>query len=292
METANSNSQHLDSFNLAEHYLWQLRRFLTRFDFEPDEVWVSPLLLGRSNRLFSRIWKHTFGRIASASIFGLHSGFFMRRVKYDRAKRLNGQDWPLAAETMVGLKRLENVDQCIRTVLDEKIPGDFLEAGVWRGGTAIYMTAALRVHGDSDRKVILADSFRGLPKPDGRFSADFDDIHWSYNFLSVSADEVTKNFEKYGIPTTNVEFLKGFFKDSLPSLKSHSLSILRLDGDMYGSTIDVLENAWEKLSPGGFLIVDDWSLQARQAVEDFLGPLLQKIEIRSIDSSSVYFRKP
>ena len=88
-------------------------------------------------------------------------------------KRLNGMDWPAQAKTMIGLKRLDNIEDCMTTVLKENIPGDFIETGVWRGGATILMRAILKEQNVEDRKVWLADSFQGLPPPDVRkYKAD------------------------------------------------------------------------------------------------------------------------
>ena len=69
---------------------------------------------------------------------------------------------------MVGLARLDNVQHCVEDVLRNRVPGDLIEAGVWRGGVTILMRAILKAHGVSDRNVWVADSFRGLPRPDTR----------------------------------------------------------------------------------------------------------------------------
>jgi hypothetical protein len=73
----------------------------------------------------------------------------------------NGTAWPLLGETMIGLKRLDNLHACIKSVLESKVPGDFIEAGAWRGGATIFMRAALMAYGDPNRRVWVADSFEG-----------------------------------------------------------------------------------------------------------------------------------
>ncbi|WP_232682129.1 TylF/MycF family methyltransferase, partial [Nocardioides sp. R-C-SC26] len=96
---------------------------------------------------------------------------------FDAERREVGRDWPAGAETMVGLKRLANVRQVLESVIADGVPGDFIEAGAWRGGTCIYARAILAAHGAPDRTVWVADSFEGLPAPDGRFEADAGDQH-------------------------------------------------------------------------------------------------------------------
>ena len=84
--------------------------------------------------------------------------------QFDVPVRVEGRDWPARAHTMIGLKRLANVRECVERVLADNVPGDLIETGVWRGGTTIFMRAILKVHGVTDRLVWVADSFAGLPR--------------------------------------------------------------------------------------------------------------------------------
>ena len=92
--------------------------------------------------------------------------------RFNAEARTWGEDWPPDAETMVGLKRLENVQFCVEDVLARGVPGDFAETGVWRGGVCILIRAILKAHDVTNRVVWLADSFEGLPEPDARFPQD------------------------------------------------------------------------------------------------------------------------
>jgi O-methyltransferase len=204
-----------------------------------------------------------------------------------------GTDWPLFAETMIGLRRLNQLQIALETIEEEEIPGNFLEAGVWRGGACIFAAAFLHNKGIENRLVFAADSFEGLPLPDSKYPVDAGDIHHAYDFLSVSLDEVKNNFASYLVPTERVVFVKGFFSESLKNLDCGSLAILRLDGDMYSSTTQALNSLFDRLSPGGFVIVDDWTLPgARKAVQDFLSERGMHPEIVPIDQSSMFFRLP
>ena len=157
------------------------------------------------------------------------------------------------------MKRLNQIEEAVTTVLREAVPGDLIETGCWRGGATIFMRAVLRAYGDSTRTVWVADSFEGLPKPDGRFQQDKGDEHWKFkSALGVSLEEVKANFARYGLLDDNVRFLKGWFKDRLPAAPIERLAVLRLDGDMYASTMDALNSLYERLSPGGYAIVDDY----------------------------------
>lgn len=216
------------------------------------------------------------------------------RTTYNPEWRYVGADWPAEAETMVGMKRLNNVQFCVTDVLANGIQGDFIETGVWRGGVCILIEAILKVYGATDRLVWLADSFEGLPRPDGRYAQDAGDTFYKHKeSLGVPLEDVKANFERYGMLGDNVRFLKGWFKDTLPSAPITQLAVLRLDGDMYSSTMDALRNLYGKLSVGGYAIVDDyWSVAAcKQAVDDFRTQQNIVEPIQTIDADGVFWKK-
>jgi O-methyltransferase len=204
----------------------------------------------------------------------------------------NGTYWPKRAHTMIGMKRLNNIEHCICTVLQEGIPGDFMETGVWRGGATIFM-AGLNKHYSAGRRVFVADSFEGLPPPDvKKWPQDSGDDHYTYPFLAVSEETVRGNFKRYDLLDDSVIFIKGFFEESIPKAPVGTLSVLRLDGDMYGSTMTVLQELYDRVSPGGFIIIDDWSiLKCRAAVTDFLAERGLTPQIEKIDECGVFWRK-
>ncbi len=208
-------------------------------------------------------------------------------------QRSNGQFWPLYADTMIGMKRLDQLQSAIETILAEGVEGDFIETGVWRGGACIFMRGVLAAYGVSDRRVFVADSFAGLPEPDPQaFPADRESQFHRIPFLAVSREEVERNFAKYGLLDDRVVFLQGWFKDTLPAAPIEKLALLRLDGDMYGSTMDALTNLYPKLSPGGFCIIDDFFLgPCRLAVEEYRAAHGIDAEMRVIDTCSAYWRK-
>lgn len=212
---------------------------------------------------------------------------------YDPITRSLGRDWPSLAQTMIGTARMRNLRHICETAILDDIPGDFIETGVWRGGACIYMRGILKAYGDTERRVFLADSFRGLPVPNPEvYPADYGDPHHSYHQLVVSRQDVEANFRHYGLLDDRVVFLEGWFKDTLPSAPVERLSVLRLDGDMYESTILALDSLYHRVSPGGFIIIDDYFLQpCAKAVDGFreshgiVAPLLP------IDGWSVWWRK-
>jgi O-methyltransferase len=218
----------------------------------------------------------------------------VRNHTADPSVRLEGRDWPADAETMIGMKRLDNVQACVTDAVRNGVPGDLIETGVWRGGAVILMRAVLKALGDTRRVVWAADSFQGLPRPDAeRYPADAADRHWSFAPLAVSVDEVKRNFERYGLLDDQVRFLVGWFKDTLPTAPIEKLAVARLDGDMYESTMDALEALYPKLSVGGYLIVDDygWVPGCKQAVDDYRGRHDIGDALRTIDWSGVFWQR-
>ena len=215
------------------------------------------------------------------------------RRRFSDSERNEGLIWPGYADTMIGLKRLDSLQDCIETVLREQVPGDFIETGVWRGGSCIFMRAALAAYGVEDRTVFVADSFEGLPPPDAAtYPADQGDTHHLNRYLAVSREEVEANFKKYELLDSQVTFLKGWFKDTLPNAPIGSLAIMRLDGDMYSSTMDALNSLYPKLSDGGFCIIDDYALAGcKSAVDDFRASHNISAEMVTIDWTGRYWRK-
>jgi hypothetical protein len=212
---------------------------------------------------------------------------------YDVERRRKGLDWPSRAHTMVGLERLKNLRRLVGCVLDDNTPGDLLEAGVWRGGASIYMRALLSVHGVTDRRVWVVDSFAGLPPPDEHaFPADKGDRLHEIDWLAVPLDEVKRNFEKYAMLDSQVEFVQGWFKDTLPTIRVERLAILRIDGDMYESTMQCLESLYPRVARGGFVVVDDYGLRpCRQAVTDFRERIGIADPLTNIDGMAVYWQR-
>jgi hypothetical protein len=199
---------------------------------------------------------------------------------------------------MIGLKRLQNFRALIETALAEDTPGDIVETGVWRGGASIMAKAVLEARGEKSRRVILADSFEGLPPPDlAAFPQDAGSTLHQETPLAVSLDQVRANFEKFGLLDDRVVFLKGWFRDTMPNAPVERIAVLRLDGDMYESTILPLRHLYDRVAPGGFVIVDDyWLAPCKAAIHDFLGERSGERgigpEIIPIDGMGVYFRKP
>jgi hypothetical protein len=213
---------------------------------------------------------------------------------FDATLREYGWDWPSVAHSMIGRKRMANIRYLTERVLFDQVPGDLMETGIWRGGACIYMRAILKAYGVRDRKVWAADSFAGLPVPQPGYPADAKGDFHNYEELAVSIEDVQRNFRKYGLLDEQVVFLKGWFRDTLPGAAIDRLAILRMDGDMYESTADALRCLYDKVSPGGFVIVDDYCVVegCRKAVNDFREARGIDDAIEQIDGVGVYWRKP
>ncbi|SPM43091.1 macrocin O-methyltransferase, partial [Mycobacterium numidiamassiliense] len=268
-------------------YLDLIRRNLTRYGMDQ----LVPVGWSPEQRL-------TLGWLLGLPFFKAGSLMLVRKRPFDQRRRELGLDWPVEAETMIGMQRLTSLQECVETVLAEDVPGDLVECGVWRGGASILMRAVLAAYGDKTRSVWLADSFEGVPPPDAdNYKADKlpwhnMGLHRFAPVLAVSEAQVRANFERYGLLDEQVRFLPGWFKDTLHDAPIDQIAVLRLDGDLYESTIQGLDGLYPRLSTGGFCIIDDYNLPyCRQAVSDYREKHGITAEIVEIDGSGVFWRK-
>jgi len=213
-------------------------------------------------------------------------------TNFNKTLRINGLDWTYFGVSMTGLKRLISLKSLLLNVIRSAVPGVFIETGVWRGGSSILAQGVLKAYKDS-RKVVLCDSFTGLPPGKTFFSVS--DVGWdNTTYLEVSEVDVAANFNRYHLLDSNIIFVKGFFNNSMSKLRNQirKISILRLDGDMYQSTVDVLYHLYDKVSIGGYIVVDDWfGFPAKDACEDFFKTHRFSPTIKQIDQWSIYWEK-
>jgi O-methyltransferase len=270
-------------------YLDLLKRSLTGALTEDNDS-----ILGGVRTAGSRSWKRRLANFAGQAAGRVNVEIVYKKA-YDATSREVGRDWPARAESMIGLRRMDNIQHCVQAVLSDDVPGDLIETGVWRGGACIFMKANLVAGGDTDRTVWVADSFQGLPAPNVTlYPADTGDDLYTRSGLSVGAAQVRHNFARYGLLDERVKFLVGWFKDTLPTAPIERLSLMRLDGDMYESTWQAIEALYPKLSPGGYCIVDDFGShqsQAGQAIIDYRAKHGIDEEIVDIDGFGAYWRK-
>lgn len=193
------------------------------------------------------------------------------------------------AETMLGTRQLDHMQRCIVDVLNRNVPGDLIEAGVWRGGMTTFMRSVLKAYQVTDRKVWVADSFAGLPEIDRKHET----FAWQRGDMAVSLETVKANFARYGLLDEQVVFLKGYFSETLPKSPIRQLSILRVDADLYESTMDVFRNLYSTLSPGGYAVIDDYQNlpDCRRAVDEFRASQGITEELRRIDTRAVCWQR-
>jgi O-methyltransferase/8-demethyl-8-(2,3-dimethoxy-alpha-L-rhamnosyl)tetracenomycin-C 4'-O-methyltransferase len=215
---------------------------------------------------------------------------------YDEATRRKGADWPSRAHSMAGVQRLKNLADLTQRTIDEAVEGNFIETGVWRGGCCILLKGVLAANCASGRKVYVCDSFEGLPVvntltyPADKGLAFLADVQE----LKIPLEEVRNNFAAYGLLDDDIVFVKGFFSDTLPVLDPGKLALIRLDGDLYESTIVALDNLYPKLSPGGYIIIDDYGAIAAcaEAVEDYRKKHAILAPLTEVDWTGVWWQKP
>jgi O-methyltransferase len=288
MQQASQNSTCLaSSEDLYERYLDLIATCLTGAVY-PDEY---TLLRFRVDSWQARVFE-PLKRLLSKKDY--HVFKHLHPTAQDREL---GLYWPAQGQTMIGRRRLGNIRECLETVLQEAVPGDVMETGVWRGGACIFAKAILAAHG-SDRVLWVADSFEGVPKPKpDRYPADAAEerktAFYKFPQLAVTLEEVRENFRRYGLLDDRVRFLKGWFCDTLPNAPIERLALLRLDGDLYESTWDALSNLYPKLSPGGYCLIDDYGgiPACAQAVHDYRNREGITEEIVPVDTSGIYWRR-
>lgn len=264
-------------------YLDLMKKALTRFAF--GESW-QPYEPKR------RTWRHFVYR-RGKRLLDKRGLEIVSRFTFSAEARAEGTDWPPEAETMIGLRRLENIEHCVQDVIDREVPGDLIETGVWRGGAVIFMRAMLKANGDTGRTVWVADSFRGLPPAEAHRVDDTEDALWTYEFLAVPQEQVQANFARYDLLDDQVRFLPGWFQDTLPTAPIETIAVLRLDGDMYDSTMVALRSLYPKLSVGGYVIVDDYHAVrgCKEAVDDFRAEFGITDELEQVDWTCRYWRR-
>jgi O-methyltransferase len=236
----------------------------------------SPLLRARlayTEMLLQFLSGAIFGT-AERSVYPQLRAKTMSVTRFNPEIREKGNDWTYLGLSMSGKARLHNVEALILDVIERNITGHYIETGVWRGGSSIFARGMLRAYEQGHRRMnFVCDSFSGLPPGDNRLHSGEEGYDGS-RYLEVDPLTVARNFHTHGLLDVNVVFVQGFFNNTMAPL-SHRigpLAIMRLDGDMYVSTVDVLYNLYEKLAVGGYVIIDDWAdnFGAKNAVLDFM----------------------
>lgn len=264
---------------LRDRYLDLLEQTLTHTAYERMDIWRPG-----GNPLSRRVVR-ALERVGVTTL---------RSTRRDRELRETGQDWPVFALTMAGVQRLRNTRWCVEQAIVDGVPGDVIEAGTWRGGAAMMMRAVIDVHEQADRAVYVADSFAGLPPPAADCHPADAGARWHRQpRLAVGIEEVRAGFARLGLLDDRTRFLQGWFADTLPTVADRTWAVVRLDGDMYASTIDALTHLWPGVAPGGFVIIDDYGAvpACREAVEDFRDEHGIDAPLNRIDWTGVWWRR-
>jgi hypothetical protein len=186
--------------------------------------------------------------------------------------------------------------QSIEYIVRNRIPGDIVECGVWSGGSMLLAAHALLHFGDTSRKIFLYDTFAGMPKPEA-VDARWDGVPalptWEHHqrnggswCFGGAQHHVRRVVTSSGYPEDNFVFVEGMVEDTLPAIAPETISLLRLDTDLYRSTYHELVHLYPLLSPGGILIIDDYGafqgakLATDQYIEENQLPLfLSRIDV-------------
>jgi O-methyltransferase len=197
--------------------------------------------------------------------------------------------------TMTSWERLYALYKAVQYIVENRIPGDLVECGVWRGGSMKLVAQVLHSLGDTNRTLFLYDTFEGMTEPDPAVDIDFSGnpaindwrevqrrgVKWAY----APVEEVRKIVAASGYPMDNVKFVKGMVEETIPATIPASIALLRLDTDWYSSTKHEMDYLYPRLSPQGILILDDYGHYqgARRGVDEYLlrldkKPLLQRID--------------
>ena len=183
--------------------------------------------------------------------------------------------------TMTSFARIVELLDAVRYVVDERIAGDILECGVWRGGSMMAVALALTDAGATERHLYLCDTFEGMTEPDeldrpivGRMAARLR-LGWgraAAGSVRAGLEEVRRNMWSTEYPRERIHLIAGRVEETIPSRVPAQLAVVRLDTDWYSSTKWELEQLWDRLTPGGVLIVDDYGhwAGAKRAVDEFL----------------------
>ncbi len=190
-----------------------------------------------------------------------------------------------------------------RAMIHENIPGDLVECGVYAGSQCGAMALAVQ-QANSNKVVHCFDSFSGFPK-----ASENDDQGWrerlgvgdsaepsnpldpAWGFDSkMTVDRVKFHFSQWGFPLSMFEFHEGWFQDTVPKFNK-PIALLRLDGDLYESTMVCLKHLYPLLSVGGVCIIDDYEVSGcRKAFDEYFAANMPRV-VKFENSEPVWFTK-
>ena len=247
-----------------------------------------------------RLWRALYWNVLHPA----HRAWNMRRAARGDPRKLHAVK-RVQSYTMVGFERLMNAYDIVRRAEGKGLAGAIVECGVFKGGSAAVMTLAA----SPQRRIWLFDSYAGLPEPtaeDGQKSVEYsghrvrEDDRGALEPIGecVGPLDVVKElfFEKLAVDPSRVMIRQGWFQDTLPHSRYEigTIAVLRLDGDWYDSTKVCLENLYDLVVPGGFVIIDDYGYWegCRRAVDEFLAARGLNVTLVTVDDSGVWFEVP
>jgi hypothetical protein len=198
--------------------------------------------------------------------------------------------------TLTGPERVYALTHAVKYLVDQNIPGAFVECGVWRGGSMMAAALTLLHRGIRDRELYLFDTFEGMPQPsaldvahNGQSAAvDFERTMTSVDssdWCNAPIEDVRRALGETGYDAFRIHLVKGKVEETIPAGAPDRIALLRLDTDWYESTRHELEHLFPRLSPGGVIIIDDYGhwQGARRATDEYLTQKKVRLLLNRID---------
>ncbi len=198
--------------------------------------------------------------------------------------------------TCTSIERMHALYKSVEYILKNNIQGDFIECGVWRGGSCMLIAKTLKKYDCKDRQIILFDTFEGMSEPTdididfkgaaAKGTMDSFNKKFNFNWFKVELSTVENNMKKTGYPLTNIKYVKGMVEDTLSKYPiNNKIALLRLDTDWYESTKAEMNYLFPHLEKGGVLIVDDYGYWqgARKAIEEYIAETKIPLLLNTID---------
>ncbi len=204
--------------------------------------------------------------------------------------------------TLTSVERIMGLVEAVRYLVRAEVPGDFVECGVWRGGSMMAVALTLVDLGVTDRDLHLFDTFTRTPDPgeedvdiSGVRAADIiDELRTAEAFRYLPMAEVEQLVVDTGYPAKGLHFVPGLVEETIPDAAPAAIALCRLDTDWYASTAYELEHLWPRIAPRGVLLIDDYGefLGARKAVDEYFAGRNERVLLHRMDCTGRLVLKP
>ncbi len=212
--------------------------------------------------------------------FAHNSGYHISRIENKNySKQVREIFKVVSPYTLTKLDTVQSLIDSVKYIVKNNIEGDFIECGVWKGGSIMTMIKTLQELNVNDREVFLYDTFTGMSKPtsedvanDGRIASDvYTGIEYDNPDINP-LDEVQRNISSLNYDEHKIHYVKGKVEDTLPNNDHKKIALLRLDTDWYESTKCEFELLFPKLVKGGIVIIDDYDAWdgSKKATKEYL----------------------